>query len=1101
MSNKPTYEELEQRVKSLERAASEYKQIEKALHKEEAFTEAVLNTQQDTFFLFEPSTGKAIRWNRAFSDITGYTDKEIAEMAAPDSYYSLEDVERARRSIQNIMEFGVDTIELELICKDGHKIPTEYKVSAIKDEAGNPKYFISIGRDVTGRMQAEEKLARHGENLEKLVAARSSELRIANEHLENVMAASREVAILAIDLNGIFKLFNNGAENIFGYRPEDVIGKSTPEMFFDESQLHDFGVALAGIVGRPVERRRMFSADILSGVTKEIETVAKRKDGERISISLNLSPIRDENNQITGILGIAFDITSRKQVEEELKVFHRFAEESAHGIGWADMDGNIIYINPTLCAMFGEERPEDTYGKPVAQYYDEKTQQRLADEIFPAVLENGQSFGELDIHGRNGNVISTTNNLFVLFDERGAPLYFANLLTDITERKAFENELQHAKEDAEAANIAKSEFLANMSHEIRTPMNAIVGMSELIMSTDLTPKQSYFLKVIRTSSKALLSIINDILDFSKIEAKKLDIESVPLLLRDVIEDVPDIFIENIMEKEIEFVLDIDPALPERIISDPARLQQILVNLVSNAFKFTREGQIGISVRKQSMTDKTVELLFCVSDTGIGFDKSIKNNLFKAFSQADSSTTRRYGGTGLGLTICRRLVDMMGGEIWAKSEPGKGSSFCFTITADISRDTPDRDFTAHASLKDKKILVVDDNPSTREIIKFYVSSFGLRVETADSGFSALDLFNKSKGGEPYDLIVMDIRMPGKDGITACEEILNDAGLNAPAMIIMSASFSEDNIKRMQMANLNNFIMKPIKKSSLFDAIQEQFGYKSSRLKDPLPEITNNDEFSDVIILLVEDNPVNQIVASEMLKAVDARVIKADTGTEAIDVLKHKQVDAVLMDVQMPVMDGLEATRIIRNDLKMSDLPIIAMTAHAKQGDREVCIAAGMNDYLPKPIDSRDLFSALKKNISRFKDKQSFSVDKISVPAIDKSALPDMLPGIDVESGVRRLNGDRQLFGEIMKEFIRIHADTTDQIKNALAEKDIALALQLSHTIKGVAGNCSAPDLQASAQGLESGIKQGQNDKFEELLNNFDASLKQVLASAAILKKRA
>ncbi len=964
---KPTYEELEKRVKKLE----------KALFNEKDFTETILNAQQDTFLLFEPTTGKVIHWNRAFNDITGYTDEEIAGMAAPDSYYSPEDLERASILTQDVMGIGTGTIELELICKDGHKIPTEYKVSVIKDNEGKPKYFISIGRDVSDRKRAEEELVRHRVHLEKLVEERSADLRKTNKQLENVMEASTQVAIMAVDMNGMFTLFNTGAENTFGYRSEEVIGKSTPEIMLYEDGLQIFGAAIADKVWRPVERSELLSADVLSGVLEGFETAAKRKDGKWIYVSLNLSPLKDENNQTTGILGIAYDIT---------------------------------------------------------------------------------------------------------------------------ERNAFENELKHAKEDAEAANVAKSEFLANMSHEIRTPMNAIIGMSELIMSTDMTQKQRDFLKIIRTSSRSLLWIINDIMDFSKIEAGKLDIESIPITLRDIIEVIPDMFVENIMEKEIEIILDIDPGIPERIICDPVRLRQILVNLVSNAFKFTEEGHIGVSVCKQSMTDKTVELLFSVSDTGIGFDTKIKDNLFKAFAQADGSTTRKYGGTGLGLTICRRLVDMMGGEIWAKSEPGKGSSFCFTINVVISRDRPDRDFTTYSSLKNKKILIVDDNPSTREIMKLYVSSFGFMAETADSAFSALDLYNESKLGEQYDLIIMDIKMPGKDGVTACEEILNDAGSNAPAIIIMSASFRQDDIKRMQMANIDSFIMKPIKKSSLFDAINEQFGYKPSRLKNFSSEITKQDDFSDVSILLVEDNPINQIVASEILMAVDARVVKAGTGIEAIDVLKHEQVDAVLMDVQMPEMDGFEATRIIRNGLKMADLPIIAMTAHTMQGDREACIAAGMNDYLPKPIDSKELFRVLKKNIARLKDKQLSSADEITIHTIDKSILPEILPGIDVESGLKRVNGNRTLLVRIIREFKRDHADAAGRIKNALEKKDMELALRLSHTIKGVAANCSAMDLATSAQNLESGIKKRQNDKYKDLLNDFDVLLKQVLEAAAILEQR-
>ncbi len=960
--------------------------------------------------------------------------------------------------------------------------------------------------------KSKNELKTHKNNLEKLVEERSADLRKANKQLENIMVASNKVAIMAVDVNGVFTLFNTGAENIFGYRSEELIGKATPEIMFDEDELQVFGATLEGMVGRPVKKENFFSADVLSGVLKKIETIAIRKDGKRIDVSLDINPIKDENNQITGVLGVAFDISSRKTAENALfeseKKYRMLADNVTDVIWIRDIDTLCInYSNPACETMLGYT-PEEMMKKPLEESFSPESlaslmnviKEELALENEPNVDPTRIRILEYEEICKDGSTIWVEVKAGFLRDSNGKATGFIGITRDISQRKAFENELRQAKEGAEAANKAKSEFLANMSHEIRTPMNAIIGMSELIMSTDMTRKQRDFLKIIRTSSKSLLLIINDILDFSKIEAGKIDLENIPITLRDVIEEIPDIFIENIMEKEIEIILDIDPDMPERVISDPVRLRQVLVNLVSNAFKFTQEGQIGISVRKQLVTGNTIDLLFCVSDTGIGFDTRIKENLFQAFSQADGSTTRKYGGTGLGLTICRRLVNMMGGDIWVKSQPEKGSSFYFTINAVISKDQPENNFTLHSSLKNKKLLVVDDNPSTREIMKLYVTSFGFRAETTDSALSALNLYKTSKQGEKYDLIIMDINMQGLDGISACEEIFNDAGSNAPAMIIMSSSFSDYDIKRMQMANLNSFIMKPIRKSSLFDAINEQFGFKPARLKNHSSELTKQHDFSNVTILLAEDNPINQIVASEILMAVNIRVIKAGTGVEAIDVLKHKQVDAVLMDVQMPEMDGLEATRIIRTGLKMIDLPIIAMTANAMQGDREACIEAGMNDYLSKPIDSKELFRILKKNIVMLSGTQPSSADEKNIQTSDKNILPDILPGIDVESGLKRVNENRELFIRIIREFKRAHADTTDQIKKALEKKDMELALRLCHTIKGVAGNCSAMDLQASAQNLESGIKKRQNDKFKDLLNDFDDSLKKVLEAAVMLEQK-
>ncbi len=1075
---------------------------------ENEFSEVVINSLPGLFYMFDIE-GKTIKWNKNVEKITGYSAEEIPKMKAI-SFFDKSDHEIMREAIRSVFEKGDGNIEVNFKTKYDEKIP--HYLSGKRVEIGGKFFLAGLAIDISERKIAEAELEKNkkeletrGENLEKVIMERSAALGATTSRLESVLRASGKVAIMATDLDGVFTLFNTGAENISGYKSEELVGKSTPVRLFDEKRLNDFAAAQEYYLKRPVKRSELFSAVTLPFFTEEMEAIAIKKDGTKINLILNFSPIIDKKNRTTGSLCVAVDITDRKSAERELyasqKRYRMIANNITDVIWIRDMETfGVKYISPACEKMFGYTQDEMKNIQLMNLLTPDSVDEILTIVKEELALEKSASGSasenrifELEHLRKDGSIIWIEVRATFLRDQNGKPIDFIGVSRDISERKAFEEQLKHAKEIAETANNAKSEFLANMSHEIRTPMNAIIGMSELIMSTDMNRKQRDFLKIIRTSSKVLLSLINDILDFSKIEAGKLDLENISISLTDVIEEIPDIFVENIMESEIEVILNIEPETPENISSDPLRLRQILANLISNSFKFTQKGQIDISVRSQSITDNIAKLLFCVSDTGVGFDSNIKSKLFNAFSQADGSTTRKYGGTGLGLTICRKLVEMMGGEIWAESEPGKGSSFYFTISAPITEDIPAKDFSIQPSLKNKKVLIVDDNPSTREIMKLYVTSFGFKAETADNGFAAIDLFEKSKNNEQYELVILDIKMSGMDGITASGKIIENAGPNPPSIIIMSSTYDHKNIERMQTFGVTSFIMKPIKKSSLYNAIREQFGYKPAVLKDFFAELSDPNEFSDVTILLVEDNAINQLVASEILMAVDISVIKAGTGLEAIDILKSKQVDAVLMDVQMPEMDGLEATRVIRAGLNLIDLPIIAMTANAMQGDREACIAAGMNDYLPKPIDSKKLFRTLKRNITRLNKSEPSSTK-------DNSILPKILPGIDIEAGVKMVDDNEKLFSQIIIEFKKSHADETAKIENALKQNDIELALRLSHTIKGVAGNFAANDLQKAAKNLEKGIKKEQSDKYEELINNFHNALSEVLKSAKLLEEK-
>ncbi len=539
-------------------------------------------------------------------------------------------------------------------------------------------------------------------------------------------------------------------------------------------------------------------------------------------------------------------------------------------------------------------------------------------------------------------------------------------------------ELLKAKEIADESAKAKSNFLANMSHEIRTPMNAIIGMAELSMNPDLRLQQRHeYSSIINSSAKSLLHIINEILDFSKIEAGKLDIEIKPFNIREVVNNVTDLFMGDLGKKNLEMIIDIGLDVPIEIIGDPLRLHQILVNLTSNALKFTEKGEICIAVRNIKETSEHVKLAFEVRDTGIGIDKKAQKKLFDAFSQADASTTRKHGGTGLGLTICNQLISMMNGEIIVESTPGQGSLFSFTIELKKGALSANKNFELPDNLKEKKILVVEDNPLTKHVLEQMLESFGMHPYMAKTGSEALTIHAEHEASHPFELLIIDSSLPDMDGKSLAEQIKEKVSSKDLPVIMMNAAGA---LEKEFLGNPENdefFLQKPVKHFLMFDTIMECFGHQPLfSLKHDAQNI--NELPSPAKILLVEDNPVNQIVAIKILSLAGMTVHKAENGLQAVEKIKNEVFDVVLMDIQMPEMDGMEATDKIRNDLGYKDLPIIAMTANAMIGHREKYIAAGMDDYVSKPIDKSKLFKVLKKYISN---------NRASSTTTAASSLPD------------------------------------------------------------------------------------------------------------------
>ncbi|MES2105093.1 MAG: PAS domain S-box protein [Pseudomonadota bacterium] len=1074
--------------------------------------------------------GVVTDWNRAAEKMFGYSADEaigrtLQSLIVPPEY-SLEEVSVLRRIANNEVVKHFSSMRRR---KDGSLLDVSVTVSPIHGADGRILGAAKTVRDISEQKAHESNIRRLNASLEQQVQTRTAQIQKYSA-LQKAILFSAGSAIIASDRNGAVTVFNPAAEAMLGYTAAEMLGRQSWMLLHDSAEVMTRAVVLAAELGEAVEpglqalvvRARMGKPD-----TSEWTLISK--DGRRIPTLMTISALRSEADEIIGYLGIATDLTERRRNELALEKSERFLRTLTD-----NLPGMVGYWGADLRCSFANYGYEAWFGKSTHEMLGIHVRDMMGEDIYRqsephlhAVL-NGEIQQYERVHVMPNGTIAYAQVNYIPDMDNGEVRGFYVLISDITELKHAQLNLEQTNKmlqartrEAEAASRAKSDFVANMSHEIRTPLNAVLGMAYLLDSTGLTADQRKYLEMIKVSGRTLLSILNDILDFSKVEAGRMELSLTEFQLSDVLNAVATIMTVNAGEKDLELAIAVEPGVPRVLVGDALRLQQVLINLTGNALKFTERGEVAVLVKLvqlQSIKNKPVATLsFTVRDTGIGMSKEQQGRLFASFTQADSSFTRRFGGTGLGLTISKRLAELMGGSIAVNSEAGKGSEFVVTLPLQCAANQEDST-RSRGAIGNLRFLVVDDNNTSRDYLGKTIQGWNWEVDTVSSGAQAVSRFREEQAvGAPYDVVLVDWQMPGMDGLETIRAIreacavggqadkVNSGKPAVPVGIVMASSFGRGKLVHSDAAQLVDAILsKPLTGSSLFDALHGIFvglGASVNALQEAR-SASMVQRIDGACLLLVEDNPLNQIVARGMLEQAGASVDVVDNGQQALEKLSANagRYHLVLMDIQMPVMDGLTATRCLREDLKLN-LPVLAMTAGVMASERELCTAAGMNDFIGKPIDVDELlvkiirhlpelpktpaFSRAGATMKPFKTFAAATGNEISAPVFDPGHLMAITRGKPQHTAT--------MLG-LVRKLVENGTTPVIEARQAWQQGRPVDAARMLHTLRGMMGTLGAKRFANAALALEKNLPEEATEKLAAMFSLVEQELDAAIAEA-------
>ncbi|MFZ2960922.1 MAG: PAS domain S-box protein [Candidatus Ozemobacteraceae bacterium] len=991
-----------------------------------------------------------------------------------------------------------DIYELTYIRKDGSRFPAVVSVTALRDAQNAIIGYLLIGTDNTARKKAEEALLKAGA-------------------LQSAIFNSANFSSIATDEKGVIQIFNVGAERMLGYAAADVMNKITPADISDPQEVVTRAEALSAELSTPITpgfEALVFKAS--RGIEDIYELTYIRKDGSRFPAVVSVTALRDNHNAIIGYLLIGTDNTARKQIEAEQKQLaqrlrdYQFYTRSLFecnidALMTTDTSGIITDVNKQMEALSGCTRDE-LIGAPFKNYFTDP--ERAESSIKKVLSEKKITNFELTVRARDGMETVVSYNATTFFDRDRKLQGVFTAARDITERKRLDQvlqeknvELEEAKRAADQASRAKSDFVANVSHEIRTPLNAIIGFADLAMKTGLDDKQTNYLRKIHLSGLILLGIINDILDFSKIEAGKLVMENIEFSLNDVVNTIVSMIAPQAASKNLDIIINVPFDIPKPLIGDPLRLGQVLTNLMNNAVKFTERGEIELNVSYRKLnkeatkgSDSSVELCIVVRDTGKGLSPDQQSRLFRPFTQADLSTTRKFGGTGLGLSISKRLVEMMGGKIIIDSEEGKGTSVSFTAVFHASSKTQEHNFIPY-NLQNLDILVLETNPMMQVWFRKFFGQVPFNITVVGSTMAALDSVTTRSGAKPYGLLLVDSLGIEEDVLTFFHHLRKFPDpRNHPKIILVTAPSEESLREKVITLGVMEFLLRPITPSTVVNAMVNIFAPLDCQQPTVPVKFAEDHGLEGLNIFLVEDNPMNQQIARELLESAGISVRIANNGLEAVEALTREMelvsYDAILMDIQMPEMDGYEATRRIRLIEHYGSTPIIAMTAHAMAEEREKVSAAGMNDHISKPIIPKDLFQTLRCWTRSGSPKRSNSLVS---GIVSRDDFPP-IPGVNVLEGLSRLAGNSATYWRLLREFPTSQEGELQKIRQAISAKNLEKARTLVHTLKGLSGNLAISDLFQISIALEKALHENDwvaSSRFFETLQETFHRFSQVI----------